>query len=244
MIEIRNLTKSFGRNQVLKGVELTVKKGETLAVLGRSGCGKTVLLKHMIGLLMPDEGEVIVDGLNVCEASRSEIYRMRMKFGMVFQGSALFDSMTVAENVGLGLTEHTRLGREEISRRVREKLSLVGLAGVEDLKPAELSGGMKKRAALARAIAMDPEYVLYDEPTTGSDPILADQINRMMLDLKQKLGIASVVVTHDVVSASKVADRIVMLHDGKITFEGTSQEWKKSEDPIVKEFIRWSLLTS
>ncbi len=240
MIEIINLKKSFGENWVLRGINLTVKRGETLVVLGRSGCGKTVLLKHMIGLLRPDEGEVVVDGLNISSAPRSQVYRIRRKFGMVFQGSALFDSMTVAENVGLTLKEHTHLTSEEISLRVKDKLSLVGLDGVENIKPAELSGGMKKRAALARAIAMDPEYVLYDEPTTGSDPILADQINKMILDLKRKLKIASVVVTHDIVSASKIADRMAMLHDGRITFEGTPEELRGSEDPVVREFVKLS----
>lgn len=242
MIEIIDLKKSFGDNSVLNGVNLTIRRGETLVVLGGSGCGKTVLLKHMIGLLRPDEGKVIVNGVDISHAPRKELYRIRRKIGMVFQGSALFDSLTVAENVGLSLRGHTSLSPEEVLETVKEKLALVGLKGVEDIKPAELSGGMKKRVALARAIAMDPEYVLYDEPTTGSDPILAGQINRMILALKERLDIASVVVTHDLVNASKVADRMAMLHDGRITFDGAPEEFKASKEPTVRQFVEGSSL--
>src|SRR3990170_4049307 len=240
MIEIKEVYKSFGNNQVLNGVDLNINQGETIVILGRSGCGKSVLLKHIIGLMKPDKGQIFIDGEEITAYSYEKLSNLRRKFGMLFQGAALFDSMTVEENVGLGLTEHTALSRQKIKEIVKEKLRLVGMAGVENLKPAELSGGMKKRVGLARAIAMDPDIVLYDEPTTGLDPIMADVINELVIGLRNTLKITSIAVTHDIVSAYKIADRIAMLYEGKIIWVGTPQETKNSTDPVVMQFIHGS----
>jgi phospholipid/cholesterol/gamma-HCH transport system ATP-binding protein len=237
MIEFKDVYKSFGANQVLKGVNLTIQKGETAVIIGRSGCGKSVLLKHVIGLLKPDKGEIFVDGEDITLYQDDNLYKLRRKFGMLFQASALFDSMTVDENVGLGLREHTKMPEAEIKEKVKATLKLVGLSGVEEKKPAELSGGMKKRVGLARAIAMDPEYVLYDEPTTGIDPIMADVINELIINLRNALSITSIAVTHDIVSAYKIADRITMLYDGKIIYIGTPEEIKNTNHPVVRQFI-------
>ncbi|RKZ18764.1 ABC transporter ATP-binding protein [bacterium] len=237
MIKIEDLHKSFGDNHVLKGINLEVRDGETLVIIGRSGCGKSVLLKHIVGLLKPDKGRVVVDGIEVHRVSRREVFDLRRRFGMVFQGAALFDSLTVKENVAIGLREHLKLSEEEIDRIVKEKLELVGLRNVEHLKPAELSGGMKKRVGIARALAMDPEYILYDEPTTGLDPIMADRINELILSLKHRLHKTTIVVTHDMKSAFKVGDRIAMIYDGRIIFEGTPEEVEKSDNPYVRQFV-------
>ena len=237
MIEIQNLHKKFGRNTVLQGVNLTIPSGDTVVVIGRSGCGKSVLLKHIIGLIKPDAGKVLVEGEEVTSLNGDDLYRVRKKFGMLFQGSALFDSMTVEENVGLGLKEHAKITPEKIKKIVEEKLKLVGLSGVGQMKPAELSGGMKKRVGLARAIAMDPEFILYDEPTTGLDPIMADAINDLIIELREKLKITSIAVTHDMVSAYKIADRIAMLYEGEIIFTGTPEETKNTDNPVVRQFI-------
>ncbi len=238
MIAIKDLVKSFEDNLVLDGLNLEVKKGETMVVIGCSGCGKTVLLKHLMGILKPDFGEIWVDGEEVTKLKERELNEVRKKFGMLFQGAALFDSMRVWENVGFALMEHTDLDERTISEKVKEKLRLVGLEGVENKMPTELSGGMKKRVGLARAIAMDPEIVLYDEPTTGVDPILGDVINKLILDLQDKLSITSIAVTHDMQSAYRIADRIAMLHQGKIIEVGTPEEIRRSENPIVRQFIR------
>jgi len=240
MIEIKEVYKSFGNNQVLNGVDLNINQGETIVILGRSGCGKSVLLKHIIGLMKPDKGQIFIDGEEITAYSYEKLSNLRKRFGMLFQGAALFDSMTVEENVGLGLTEHTDLSKEKIKEIVKEKLRLVGMAGVENLKPAELSGGMKKRVGLARAIAMDPDIVLYDEPTTGLDPIMADVINELVISLRNTLKITSIAVTHDIVSAYKIADRIAMLYEGKIIWVGTPEETKNTTDPVVKQFIHGS----
>jgi len=237
MIVITDLFKNFGEKQVLKGVNIAINKGEVMVIIGRSGCGKSVLLKHIIGILKPDRGKVEVFGKEIAKLSESELNQMRMKFGMVFQGAALFDSLTVRENVGFFLDEHTKLSYETISKIVSEKLKLVGLTGIEKLMPFELSGGMKKRVGLARAIAMDPEIVLYDEPTTGVDPIMATTINKLIKDLQTKLSLTSIVVTHDMTSAYYVADRIAMLYDGKIIEVGTPEEIKNTKCPTVKQFI-------
>jgi phospholipid/cholesterol/gamma-HCH transport system ATP-binding protein len=237
MIKIADVWKNFGDNQVLKGINLTVRRGETVVVIGRSGCGKSVLLKHIIGLMKPDSGSVIVDGVDVTGLRGDELFELRKKFGMLFQGAALFDSLTVWENVGLGLTEHTDMSEAEIRRKAGEKLELVGLSNVDDLKPSELSGGMKKRVGLARAIAMDPPVILYDEPTTGLDPIMADVINELIRNLQKALDITSVAVTHDMKSAYKIGDRLAMMYDGKIVFEGTPDEVKNSRDGIVRQFV-------
>jgi phospholipid/cholesterol/gamma-HCH transport system ATP-binding protein len=237
MIEIINLHKSFGDNKVLDGVNLTINKGETTTIIGRSGVGKSVLLKHIIGLVKPDKGRILIDGEDITLYKNEKLVKLRQRFGMLFQGSALFDSMTVEENVGLGLREHTKLPEEEIRKIVREKLRLVGLRGVEDVKPAELSGGMKKRVGLARAIAMNPEYILYDEPTTGLDPIMADAINYLIIRMKNELNVTSIAVTHDIVSAYKISNRIAMIYEGKIIFVGSPEEVKSTEDPIVRQFV-------
>ena len=237
VIEVRRLTKSFKGHKVLDGIDLEVRKGETLVIIGRSGCGKSVLLKHIIGLLWPDEGDVAVEGHLLSRLKNSELYRMRLRFGMLFQNSALFDSMTVAENVGLALMEHTRKSDGEMAEIVAHKLELVGMQGTERMMPADLSGGMKKRVSLARAIAFDPAYILFDEPTTGLDPITADAINDLIVELGDRLAVTSIAVTHDMKSAYKIADRIVMLHDGKIISSGTAEEIQNSDDPIIHQFI-------
>ncbi|MBI4720494.1 MAG: ABC transporter ATP-binding protein [Chitinivibrionia bacterium] len=237
-IECRGVWKSFHRNAVLRGVDLDVERGTTLVILGQSGCGKSVLLKHFVGLLRPDRGSVAVDGEDIGALDRKNLFRIRMRFGMVFQGAALFDSMTVGENVCLALREHTGKSEEEILEIGIRKLRLVGLDGVLDKKPAELSGGMKKRVGIARAIAMDPACVLYDEPTTGLDPIMADTINDLIKKLNDELDITSVVVTHDIQSAYKVADQIAMLHDGAIIFKGTPKEVRKSDNEFIRRFTR------
>ena len=237
MIEVVDLRKSFGGTEVLKGVNLTVRKGETVVVIGRSGCGKSVMLKHLIGLMKPDSGKIIVDGIDVTTLKSDEMYEFRKRFGMLFQGAALFDSLTVWENVGLGLLEHTDLGEEEIHRKVCQKLEQVGLERLDDMKPSDLSGGMKKRVGLARAIAMDPPVILYDEPTTGLDPIMADVINELIRRLQKSMEITSVAVTHDMKSAYKIGDRLAMLYDGRIVFEGTPEEVKASRDEVVRQFV-------
>jgi phospholipid/cholesterol/gamma-HCH transport system ATP-binding protein len=237
MIEIVDLKKSFGNHEVLKGVNLTVRRGETVVVIGRSGCGKSVLLKHVIGIMKPDSGKIIVDGTDVTGLRQSELYEFRRKFGMLFQGSALFDSLSVWENVGLGLTEHSNLSETEIRKRVCEKLELVGLNRIDESRPSELSGGMKKRVGLARAIAMDPPVILYDEPTTGLDPIMADVINELIRNLQRTLKITSVAVTHDMKSAYKIGDRLAMLYGGKIVFEGTPDEIRASSNGVVRQFV-------
>ncbi len=240
MIEIKDVYKSFGDNQVLRGVDLVINKGETAVIIGRSGCGKSVLLKLIMGLLKPDQGKILVNGDDVTSLNDSQLNKVRQKFGMLFQASALLDSMTVDENVGLALREHTRLSEKEVRQKVKEKLKMVGLSAVEQQKPAELSGGMKKRVGLARAIAMNPEYVLYDEPTTGLDPIMADVINELIINLRNTISITSIAVTHDIVSAYKIADRIAMLYEGKIVFVGTPEEVKNTDQSVVRQFIEGS----
>ncbi len=240
MIRIRGLRKRLGAKQVLDGVDLEVEAGETIVVMGRSGIGKSVLLKHVIGLMTPDAGSIVVDDLEVVGLPERQLNEVRKRFGMLFQGSALFDSMTVGENVGLPLREHLRLDDAEVRRRVAERLEWVGLQGVEDMKPASLSGGMKKRVGLARAIAMDPQFVLYDEPTTGLDPIMADVIDQLIRSLQRRLGVTSVVVTHDLTSAYKVADRIALLHDGRVVFLGTPEEVRTTREPLMRQFVEGS----
>ncbi len=240
MIEIRGLRKRLSNRWVLDGLDLDVRNGETLVVMGASGTGKSVLLKHVIGLMIPDQGSIRVDGEDIIGLADRELDEIRKKFGMLFQSSALFDSLTVGENVALPLREHLRLGEEEIRRRVTERLSWVGLTGVEQMKPASLSGGMRKRVGLARAIVMDPRYVLYDEPTTGLDPIMADVIDRLIRDIQRRLGVTSIVVTHDIASAYKVGDRMAMLHEGKVVFDGTPEETRTTKDPLVRQFFEGS----
>jgi len=237
MIEIRNISKSFNGTPVLKGLDLDIRPGESLAIIGRSGCGKSVLLKLILGLLKPDEGNIVIDGIELHGLDYEQLAEVRRKFGILFQSGALFDSMTVKENIALPLEKHYNLSGWEIARKVEEALEMVGLPGAGDLKPAELSGGMKKRVGLARAIVYRPQYILYDEPTTGLDPVMAANINKLITDLNQKLSITTVAVTHDMVSAYYIADRIVMLHYGKIMASGTPQEIRNTDNPTVKQFI-------
>ena len=237
MIRIRGLKKRLGGKQVLDGVDLDIATGETVTVIGRSGTGKSVLLKHVVGLMVPDEGSIEVDGENIVGMKEHEINEIRKRFGMLFQGAALFDSLTVGENVGLALREHQRMPEAEIRRRVAERLDWVGLRGVENMKPASLSGGMRKRVGLARAIAMDPAFILYDEPTTGLDPIMADVIDQLIREMQKRLHVTSIVVTHDLQSAFKVSDRFAMLNDGRIVFEGAPEEMRGTSNPLVRQFI-------
>lgn len=240
MIELIDLHKSFGPLQVLRGVNLTVEKGESMTVIGGSGSGKSVILKHIIGLLFPDRGRVIIDGQPLSKLDEYGLNELRKKFGMLFQMAALFDSLTVWENVGFSLKQHTKLSDREVRKIATEKLALVGLKDVEDKMPSELSGGMKKRVGLARAIAMNAEIILYDEPTTGLDPITADAINDLIVDLRRKLGVTSVSITHDMHSAYKISDRIAMLYKGEILEIGTPDQIRSTENPIVRQFISGS----
>jgi len=239
MIEINNLHKSFGGNKVLDGINLKIHTGETIVIIGRSGSGKSVLIKHIVGLLNPDDGYVKVENQRVDELNEKDLYSLRRKFGFLFQGSALFDSMTVEENVSLPLVEASNgYSKDQIKKIVSEKLELVELPNIQHLKPAELSGGMKKRVGLARALVTNPSYILYDEPTTGLDPIMSDSIDNMIKDLGTKLNVTSVVVTHDMYSVKNVADKVAMIHEGKIYFVGKQQELLTSDDPVIIDFIK------
>jgi phospholipid/cholesterol/gamma-HCH transport system ATP-binding protein len=229
--------KSFGDKPVLRGVDLAIGRGETVVVLGGSGTGKSVLLKHTIGLHSPDAGEVYVDGVEITTFDEDALIETRKKVGMLFQAGALFDSMTVADNVAYALREHTDQAEEQIGARVREVLNLVELADVEDLMPSSLSGGMRKRVALARAIALAPRAILYDEPTTGLDPITANTINRLIRSLQKRLGVTSIVVTHDIHSAFTVGDRIAFIHEGRILWNGSVDEAKATSEPTLKNFL-------
>lgn len=237
MIQIKNLHKRFEDNEVLRGVDLDIGRGHTTAIIGSSGSGKSVLLKHIMGLMKPDQGCVFLNGDCVTDLGYDELKKIRKKMAMVFQGAALFDSMSVAENVGIGLYQHTDLPRKTIEERIRECLALVGLSGIENLYPAELSGGMKKRVAIARAIAMEPEIILYDEPTTGLDPIRANSINDLIVELQENLDVTSVVVTHDMNSVERVADCVAFLYNGKIHFEGSVEELRNSQDQVLRNFV-------
>lgn len=253
MIQIENLEKSFGDKRVLDGVTLTIKDGATLCIIGKSGCGKSVMLKHIVGLLEADSGDVKVDGKIVAELTKKELFEMRRGLGFVFQGAALFDSYTVFENVVIGLYEHGLRDPEYLKSEAQRVLSSVGLLPsdmdlnspefikewdqLKDKKPADLSGGMKKRVGVARALVGSPNYIFYDEPTTGLDPVTSEQIDDLIFELSRKLKVTSVVITHDLFSVYKVANRVAMLHDGKVQFEGTPDELKASKDPIVVEFL-------
>ncbi len=237
IIKISRVTKSFEKNLVLDSLDLSIWKGESLVVLGRSGCGKSVMLKTITGLIKPDSGRVFFKDNDITRLSRKKLFQIRMSFGMLFQGSALFDSMSVGDNVALPLRKHTDMDEEEIRRVVEEKLDLVGLNDVYHKYPVEMSGGMKKRVGLARAVVMNPEVVLYDEPTTGLDPIMADNINDLIRDLQRCMNITSVVVTHDIRSAYRVGDRLAMLNGGKIIFSGTPREVRSTSNKVVREFV-------
>lgn len=238
IIEVKDLTKTFGDRRVLNGVNLTIYKGETFVLMGGSGCGKSTLLRHMIGTHKPDSGSVSLMGRNLAGLDEDSMDGIRKKIGMLFQSAALFDSMTVGENVALPLREHTKLDEDVIKIVIKMKLELVGLRGFETLMPSQLSGGMKKRVGLARAIVMDPEIVFYDEPTAGLDPIVAGVIDKLILDLTKKLAITSVVVTHDMNSVFRIADRIAMLHQGRIVTSGTREEIEKSGNELVEQFVK------
>ena len=240
MIELKDIYKSFEGKDVLRGVNLKVKKGDSVVVIGGSGSGKSVLLKHIIGLLIPDSGTVIIDSTDLSGLNEDGLHDIRKKFGMLFQSAALFDSMKVWENVGFGLKRHTHLTDTEIKETAVQKLKMVGLVGVEDVMPSELSGGMRKRVGLARAIAMTPEILLYDEPTTGLDPIMADAINDLIIKMREELHVTSVTITHDMKSAYKIADTIAMLYNGVIIAEGSPVEIEHTSDPVVRQFVEGS----
>ena len=238
MIEVRQLKKSFGAQKILDGVDLRIESGESVVIIGRSGGGKSVLLKHIIALLQPDSGDVLIDGESIVKMNERQLLRIREKFGMVFQGAALFDSMSVAENVAFPLVrKKKKYTAAEIEKRVARALEVVDLPGTQKKNPAELSGGMRKRVGLARAIVYEPQILLYDEPTTGLDPIVSDSIDKLIIRVRDHLNVTSVVVTHDMRSARRVGNRVLMLHDKKIYASGTAEEIFNSTDPVVRHFI-------
>jgi phospholipid/cholesterol/gamma-HCH transport system ATP-binding protein len=237
MIEFIEVDKAFDGKVVLKGFTLTVAEGDTLSLVGFSGAGKSVALKHIVGLLHPDSGTVKVDGQDVPSLPRDELYELRRKVGYVFQFAALFDSMTIAENLSMGLIKKGGFSRDDVRQRIHESLQLVELEGFESRRPAELSGGQRKRAGLARAIAFRPKYLLYDEPTSGLDPVTTAVIDRLILKMRDELGVTSLVITHDMDSAYRVSDRIAMLYDGSVLEEGVPEEIRKSPNPIVRGFM-------
>lgn len=237
MIEVRDLHKSFGAQRVLQGTNLRIERGESVVIIGRSGGGKSILLKHLIGLIKGDKGDVLIEGESISHMNERQLLRVRRKFGMLFQSAALFDSMTVAENVGFVLMREKRSSVNDIRQRVAEALEMVELAGSEDKKPAQLSGGMRKRVGLARAIVYRPEIVLYDEPTTGLDPVVSDSIDQLIVNVRERLHVTTIAVTHDMRSARRIGQRIMMLHEGKIYFQGTPEEVFGSQDPIVSRFV-------
>lgn len=238
MIKLVDLHKSFDGLKVLDGINLEIKKGEITVIIGGSGCGKSVLLKHIIGLIRPDAGHVFIDDIDITQLKEKDIYKIRRRFGMLFQSAALFDSMTVGENVAFPLAEHTKLSKREIAEIVAGKLADVGLSGIEDKYPAELSGGMKKRVGLARAIALDPEIILFDEPTTGLDPIMTTVIDELILDIQRRLHLTCVANSHDIQSTFKIANKIGMLYKGKIVEEGDPEGFRNSRNPIVQGFLK------
>ncbi|HET8656103.1 MAG TPA: ABC transporter ATP-binding protein [Longimicrobiaceae bacterium] len=237
MIELIDVHKSFGAKQVLRGLSLRVNEGETVSLVGFSGAGKSVTLKNIVGLIEPDSGRVIVDGRNVPDLSRDELYELRRNVGYVFQFAALFDSMTIAENVAMGLVKQGGYSKAAIDERVRESLARVELSGYEERLPSELSGGQQKRAGLARAIAFRPKYLLYDEPTSGLDPVTTTVIDRLIRKMRDELGVTSLVITHDMGSAYRISDRIAMLYEGRVLEEGTPEEIQRTENPIVRGFV-------
>jgi phospholipid/cholesterol/gamma-HCH transport system ATP-binding protein len=237
MIRLVDVYKAFGPKRVLEGFTLDVVEGETMVIIGYSGTGKSVAIKHIVGLLEPDSGEVMVDGLEVPQLPRRELYKLRARIGYVFQFAALFDSLTIGENVAMGLRKQGELSEREIASRVEEALDLVDLPGVQERFPAELSGGMRKRVGIARAIALRPKYILYDEPTTGLDPVTSAVIDQLMVRMREKLHVTGIVITHDMRSAFTVGTRIAMLYQGRVRWEGTIDEIKNTDDPVVREFV-------
>ena len=243
-VEFRDVHKAYGTKQVLRGANLSVYRGEVLVILGGSGTGKSVTLRHMLGLEAPDDGRVVVEDEDITDFPEEELYRVRKKFGMLFQSGALFDSMTVFENVAFPLREHTEMSEEEIARAVREKLELVNLPNTEQLMPVDLSGGMRKRVGLARSIVLDPKMILYDEPTTGLDPITSQKINELIIDLQSKLNVTSVVVTHDIQSAFSVGDRIAFLNKGVFEWVGSMEQARDSDHPVLRDFLKASAVVA
>ena len=237
MIEVRNLSKSFAGRKVLHDVDLTVEEGKTLVVLGRSGCGKSVVLRHLIGLMKPDSGQVLVDGEDIIDLPERALISVRRKIGMLFQSAALFDSMSVEGNLAFPLREQGIRDEKEIDARIAEALEMVELGGEQLKMPADLSGGMRKRVGLARTIVGRPRCVLYDEPTTGLDPITTDSINHLIRRLQRRLGVTSIVVTHDMKTAFHCADRVALLHEGRVHFDGSVEALKASTDPVITDFI-------
>jgi phospholipid/cholesterol/gamma-HCH transport system ATP-binding protein len=243
-VEFREVHKAYGAKQVLRGCNLKVYRGEVLVILGGSGTGKSVTLRHMLGLEAPDDGRVLVEEEDVTDFPEEEFYRVRKKFGMLFQSGALFDSMTVFENIAYPLREHTDMSEDEIAHAGREKLELVNLPATEHMMPVDLSGGMRKRVGLARSIVLDPKMILYDEPTTGLDPITSQKINELIIDLQAKLNVTSVVVTHDIQSAFSVGDRIAFLNKGVFEWTGPIDEARDSDHPILREFLKSSAVVA
>ena len=237
MIEVSQLRKSFGTQEVLRGVNLSISRGESAVIIGGSGCGKSVLLRHIIGLIQPDSGDVKIEGESIVDLSERELIKVRRKFGMLFQSAALFDSLTVAENVGFLLDREEIMSREAIRKTVAEALELVDLGGTENKKPAELSGGMRKRVGLARAIIYKPEIIVYDEPTTGLDPVVSDSIDQLVIKMRDQLNCTTIVVTHDTRSMRRVGNHVMMLHHGLIHANGKPEEIFESTDPIVHKFV-------
>jgi phospholipid/cholesterol/gamma-HCH transport system ATP-binding protein len=243
-VEFKGVHKAYGSKEVLRGVDLKVYRGEVLVILGGSGSGKSVTLRHMLGLEAPDSGRVFVEEEDITDHPEEELYRVRKKFGMLFQSGALFDSMTVFENVAFPLREHANMSEDEVARAVREKLELVNLPNTEQLMPVDLSGGMRKRVGLARSIVLDPKMILYDEPTTGLDPITAQKINELIIDLQSKLNVTSVVVTHDIQSAFSVGDRVAFLNKGVFEWVGTMEQARDSDHPVLREFLKASAVSA
>ena len=237
-IEFIDVHKAFGKQKVLDGLTMQIPRGQVTCVIGRSGTGKSVTLKHIMGLLKPDAGQVLIDGEDVGMMREAELYRMRKRFGFLFQEAALFDSMTVMENVAFPLREHTRKRKAEIEEIVRQKLKIVGLSAAEHKYPSQLSGGMRKRVGLARAIALDPEFILFDEPTSGLDPVVTDAVDQMILSTQAQLHVTMVVITHDLASMFKIGDKIILLHSGQVRASGTRDEIRNSADPLVQQFLQ------
>jgi phospholipid/cholesterol/gamma-HCH transport system ATP-binding protein len=241
VINLVDIQKSFGNNVVLDGLDLFIEVGKVTVIIGQSGSGKSVLLKHMIGLIQPDRGKVEIDGQDISGFNERQLNEIRKRFGMLFQEAALFDSMTVGQNVAFPLIEHSKLPKSKIREIVSEKLAHVGLKGVEDKMPSELSGGMKKRVGLARAIALEPEIILFDEPTTGLDPIIADAIDQLIVDIQSRLNVTCVVISHDITGTFKIAHKIAMLYQGKIIEYGTPEEIENGRNPILKQFLEGNM---
>ena len=241
MIKIIDLHKSFGKKEILKGINLEIPDKKITVILGGSGSGKSVLIKHIMGLLRPDSGKILMDGVDFLKAKGDDLLKIRKNFGMLFQYSALFDSMTIRDNIAFPLVEHTKMSKKEIDKIVSEKLALVGLEGIEHLYPASLSGGMQKRVALARAVVLKPKNIVYDEPTSGLDPLMSKQVDELIVDMAEKLKITSIIISHDIPSAFRIADRIAVLYQGKIVAYGTPEEVKRSDNEYVQNFIKTGL---